>query len=932
MAVMQTTSPASKNKPAPYGLSRPDEAWVAKTLKQLSLRDKIAQLIQVRVTGRFRNRLSPEFREIEQEIRQNHIGGVVLFAGNVYESALLLNDLQTISKLPLLVSSDFERGASLRVADTTSFPWSMAIGATGSENYAYQEGAITAREARALGVHWIFAPVMDVNNNPDNPVINVRSYGEDPRTVARLGSAFIRGARDNGVLTTAKHFPGHGDTAVDSHIGLPVIGSDQERLDSVELVPFRSAVEAGVDSIMTAHIAVPQITGNPSLPATLSPQILTELLRDRLKFSGLIVTDALEMGGITTRYWSGLAAIRALQAGADTLLLPTDTNVTINEVARAVKRGDIPEARIDESVKRLLAAKTRLGLHLRRTVATEQIEKVVAAPENQQIAQEMANHSITLLRDENRLVPLDPRRDRLVFSLVLSSEPDSAPGAAFQAEMRRRFTSIRTASVDTRLSDDVVDRILKDASEADVIVCATLVSVVTGKGSISLGESQRTLLEKILAYNKPVIWVAFGNPYVLSLYPQARTYICTFSHADVSQIAAARALSGAVAIGGKTPVSIPSCARAGDGLVVPRLDMTLKHATPDSMGLPPSAFEETKRLLASFVSDHSFPSASLIVGYHGAIVLDAAAGPLENSPESPRANADTIYDLDSLSQVVGTTSAAMMQVEAGRLLLNAAVQDYLPEFQGSNKNKVKVRDLLTHTAGLPASLPFYKTARGYTEVLKKVYDTPLEFDPGSRTQYSDLGLIMLGEIISRAAGYPLDRFLSQRLFTPLGMTSTMYRPSKSLLERIAATGNDPWRNRTVRGEVHDENAFAMGGVSGNAGLFSSARDLAVFSQMLLNGGLYDHRRYLKPGTIVMARATGWQKPAADRWTGRVFTGSAFGHSGIGGTSLWIDPGKQLFIILLSNGSGPEPANDQIENARKAICESIVKAVTDAQGK
>jgi beta-glucosidase-like glycosyl hydrolase len=310
--------------------------------------------VHIRVTGRFLNRRNPAFLELEERVRRNHVGGVILFAGNIYESAVLLNKLQAASPLPLLVAADFERGASFRIADTTSFPWTMAIGATGSEEFAYAQGAITAKESRALGVHWIFAPVLDVNNNPDNPVINIRAYGEDPQLVSRLGCAFIRGARENGVLTTAKHFPGHGDTATDSHIGLPVVPFDESRLESVELAPFRSALAAGVDSVMTAHVAVPGITGEPETPATMSGRILTTLLRGKLGFHGLIVTDALEMGSITTRYWTGQAAVLAIQAGADLLLLPPDPEVAIEEVARAVERGDISLAQINRSVEKVL--------------------------------------------------------------------------------------------------------------------------------------------------------------------------------------------------------------------------------------------------------------------------------------------------------------------------------------------------------------------------------------------------------------------------------------------------------------------------------------------------------------------------------------------------------------------------------------------------
>jgi beta-glucosidase-like glycosyl hydrolase/CubicO group peptidase (beta-lactamase class C family) len=906
----------------------------------MSMRDKVAQLVAVRVPGRFLNRRAAEFKAIESEVRRNHVGGLVLFAGNIYESAILLNELQTGSILPLLVAADFERGASFRITDTTSFPWTMALGAAGSEEFAHQEGAITAREARAIGVHWIYAPVMDVNNNPDNPVINIRSFGEDPELVARLGAAFIRGARENGALTTAKHFPGHGDTATDTHIGLAVVPSDMARLNDVELVPFKSAIKAGVDSIMTAHVAVPQVTGSASVPATLSPRILTGMLRDELRFRGLVVTDAMEMGGITTHYWTGQAAIRALQAGADMLLLPPESDVAIEEVLRGIGRGDLSEKRINESVERILSAKSRLGLQRRRTVDIAQIAVTAAAPESQALAQNIAQRAITAVRDNQHLLPLNPLSPKKLFSLALSSDPDLAPGAVFQSEMRRRFPSLSAAALDTRMAEDLTSSILKRAAEADVIVCAAIVRVVSGRGSIVFPEGQAHLIAQILAMQKPTIFLSFGNPYILRAVPDVGSYLAAFSYADVSQIAAARALAGEFAVDGRMPVSIPGCSKVGDGLQIPKLDMTLAKKSPEALGLPKDAFADTQKLLASYAQQKAFPGASLVVGFRGAVILDTAVGSLDYGASSEKVTGDTIYDLASLSKAIGTTSAAMMLVQSGKLLLDAPVQDYLPEFQGPNKNKVRVRNLLTHTAGFPAFLPIYKEAQGYDSLLRAVFALPLDYEPGSKSIYSDFGMILLGEIVSRASALPLDRYLSQNLFGPLGMKSTLYKPPKTLWPRIAPTENDPWRNRVVRGEVHDENAFAMGGVAGHAGLFSDAHDLAIFAQMMLNRGVYDHRRFFNAEVVARftslqepaegARGLGWGKPSDSNWTGPLFSAAAYGHTGFTGTSIWIDPRRQLFIILLTNRVHPSRENTQIDEARRTIAESVVKAVGAAE--
>jgi beta-N-acetylhexosaminidase len=851
-----------------------EEIWADNALKSLSLREKIAQLVQIRISGKFLNRRSADFQAIRNQIKQNHVGGVVLFAGNVYESAVLLNDLQSISKLPLIVAADFERGASFRIADTTSFAWTMAVGATGSEQFAYRQGLITARESRALGVHWIFAPVMDVNNNPDNPVIGIRSFGEDPELVSRLGSAFIRGARNGGVLTTAKHFPGHGDTATDSHLGLAVVHSDMAKLEAVELAPFRSAIEAGVDSIMTAHVAVPQLTGEPETPATLSSKILNDLLRNSLNFKGLVVTDALDMGGITNHYWTGLAAVRAIQAGSDILLLPPDPTVAINEVVRAVKRGDISESRINESVRKVLGIKNRLKLHQKRTVAISHVSETVASPESIRLAQDIADRSITVLKDELKLLPIDPTSYPRIFSIVLTPDLESAPGAVFQSEMRRRFPLIQTLWVNARISDDLSSVIDKAVSESDLIVCSTLERLVSGQNAVALSESQQKIFDKLLAARKRLIWVAFGNPYIFRLAPQTGTYVCTFSYSDVSQIAAAKALAGEIGISGRMPISIPGYSKAGDGLEIQKLEMILKPAP--ELGISKAGSERVTQLLNSFVETGVFPGAELVVGHQGRIVRDQAVGKTGYSNDSPQASPDTIYDAASLSSLVGISSAAMLAAESKSFVLEAPVMDYIPERKGTDTGKLRLRDLW------------------------KALANEANLKPGGTDANEDL----LRIILSRATGISPERFLAEHLFKPLGMNSTFYQPPRRFPGGIAYSGE-----------------------SQNAGLFCNARDLAVFAQMLLNRGIYNHRRYLDLETIerLSGSQSPWSKPSDSDWTGKVFSPQAFGHNTASGSMLWIDPAKQLFIVLLANGRRD---NGRVLESQRNICESVIATIPD----
>jgi beta-N-acetylhexosaminidase len=837
--------PAFSAAPLKYKIGSPNTLWVTQNLKRLSLREKISQLIQIRVQGKFLNRQDPDLLALKEQVTKNRVGGAVLFAGNVYESAVLLNELQTLAKLPLLVAADFERGAAFRIADTTSFPWTMAIGATGSERFAYQEGSITAQESRAMGVHWIYAPVMDVNNNPENPVINIRSYGEDPQLVARLGSAFIRGAHDGGVLTTAKHFPGHGDTATDSHLGLAIVRSNLARLESVELLPFRSAISAGVDSIMTAHVAVPELTGSSESPATLSGKILTDLLRQSLNFSGIVVTDALEMGGVSNRYWSGLAAVKAIQAGADVLILPLNVATAIDEIERAVKRGEITESRIDRSVEKILRAKSSLGLDRNRIASIGQIGVSVSKPQSVKLAQEIADCSITAVKDEQHLLPIDSLKQRRIFSLVLSSDTETNPLSVFQAELRRRFTSIRTMWIDTRISEELANEIERTASESDLILCSTVVRLSSGQPASPFTLRQRVIIESLFASKKPVIWTAFGNPYVYRLAPQAGTYLCTFSYSDTSQIAAAKALSGEIPIQGKMPASIPPFFNYGDGLQIPRTDMLLGTATSQE------SFAESKQLVSSLIESGTIPGAAIIIGQNNSIVWEHYAGKLGLAKVSSK----SIFDLSSLAGVVGTTSAAMMSLASKDLILSAPVRDYLPENSSSNPATLSIKDLLMR----------YSVAA------------------------TDSDMLLLNSIVSRASGISLDRFLAARLFVPLGMKGALFKPPRS------------------------------------ATLNSSARDIAVFAQMLLNGGVYDYRRYFERSILAQFTgipAMGWSKPSVTNWSKKLFSSTAFGHNASSGIALWIDPEKQLFIVLLTNA----PDKQKTADAQRLIIESLVRAL------
>lgn len=579
-AMSAATSARRRPKPASRGVALPPvkaSATVKRWMRNMTLRDEVAQLVFIQFHGEAPNSRSRAYRTFMRLIAETRVGGLVLTNatnGHVvkkaepYALAAFLNRLQRVAHVPLLVGGDFERGASMRVDGTTVFPHAMAFGAAGDPELTRYEGAVTAREARAMGVQWVYYPVADVNSNPDNPIINIRSFGENPEQVAAQVKAFIEGAHSDkrdSVLTTAKHFPGHGDTAVDSHLNMPTITADRQRLERVELLPFRAAIDAGVDSIMTAHVAVPALAP-PNVPATLSPAILTDLLRNQMGFKGLVVTDALEMGGIANGFSSGDAAVRALEAGADVLLMPPNPDAAIRAVVAAVGSGHLSRARIRDSVVKLLSAKEKLGLDRRRTVDAESMGDVLDSPEANEKAQEIADRAVTLVRNTGSVVPLaDPARACYV---VLPESRDSTEGQVFAQEVRKRAPQAEVDTFDPSMSAADLDAALARLISCPMYAVAAFATVAAYRGSVGLDGNLPHLVETLERSGKPVAFVALGNPYLLRSFPNVTAYLATFSNVPPSERAAVRALWGEIDIRGHLPVSIPGQANLGDGIQV----------------------------------------------------------------------------------------------------------------------------------------------------------------------------------------------------------------------------------------------------------------------------------------------------------------------------------------------------------------------------
>ena len=571
-------SEARVEVPVPVLLTR---SWAERTLEQLTIEEKAGQLLMPWVLGDFAPEGSEGHERIFNFIEDLKIGGLIMSVGTPFGVAAKLNALQAQSDLPLLVAADLETGAGFRMrgavqmpgtidlGGATDFPSLMAVGATGNEEFAYEMGRITAVEARALGVHVPFAPVLDVNNNPDNPIINVRSFGEDPQQVAEMGIAFVRGVQDNGAIATGKHFPGHGDTDVDSHVGLPVILHDRARMDSVELQPFRRAIDSGMGAIMSAHISVPSLNGGEREPSTLSHEVLTEILREELGFRGIVFTDAMDMSAVARQFRSGEAAVRALEAGADVILMPASVSGAIEGIVEAVRSGRLTEDRLDLSVMRVLETKENAGLHEDRYVSLEEIPRTVGIPEHEEVADQIARKSITLLKNGNDLLPLAGTRSARVMSVSYRRSSDVLAGRYFNRAMRETYPRLRAIEVDGDTSDDRYQELRRLAREQAFVVVGTYVTSVNVSGSFTLPEELVEFVRYLDQIGVPHTVVSFGNPYLVADFPDVRSYLLAWSGSEASQRAAAAAMLGHAPIAGRIPTRIPPFFEIGDGIQIP---------------------------------------------------------------------------------------------------------------------------------------------------------------------------------------------------------------------------------------------------------------------------------------------------------------------------------------------------------------------------
>lgn len=900
-------------------------AWADSVFKTLSKEEKIAQLMVIRA----HSNLGPDHvQQVSDLIQKYNVGALCWFQGGPLRQANLNNYYQSIAKTPLMMTIDGEWGLGMRLDSVFKFPYQLTLGALSNEQLVYQMGKAIGEQCKRLGIHVNYAPVVDINNNPNNPVIGYRSFGQDKNKVAKFGVAYVKGLQDAGVMACAKHFPGHGDVDVDSHLDLPVINKSMDQLNDLELYPFKELFKAGVGSVMIAHLSIPAIDNTPNLPTSLSKNNITDLLRDELDYEGLTFTDALEMKGVSKYFPAGEAAVQALIAGNDMLCLPEDVPAAIDAIEKAIKNKRLKQKDIDNKVKKVLLAKYHLGLNRPQLVDTANLLADLNT-KTDAIRAQVARNTITVMNNTTHLLPIMNTRnlayvgigaDSTLFGSRLKNELNADTYYLNYKDSDARASQILDAIRTNKYSKIIVgihNYALKPANNYGISTTA-----------INLWDSLQSPLTASFV---------FGNVYGAKNFLNAPTLVALYQDDEITQNVAADFIEGKLASNGKLPVTIAN-ASFGTGIAIRRFVPT--GVAPEWLAID--------SIVRDGIARRAFPGAQVLAIQNGEIKYHKAFGRFEYDPKSMPVSLESIYDLASVTKISAATVSIMKLYEEGKVDIVKTLGDYLPSMRGSNKADLKLTDILLHQAGLPAGINFWgktvdaKTKRpssdyysdvpkpGFTvpvasglylrndwedTMMKMIADAPLGVK--GKYVYSDIDFILLGKIIEAVSGMPLDEYVHQTFYEPLGMSTTGFKPFVHFgVERVTPTEEDNYfRRQLMRGYVHDESAAMFGNVSGNAGLFSNAYDLSLLYQMLLNGGLLNGQRYLKKETIdffnqyhsdISRRGYGFDKPEKDNATRKEPYPSAlaspetFGHTGFTGTCVWVDPESKLVYIFLSN--------------------------------
>jgi beta-glucosidase-like glycosyl hydrolase/CubicO group peptidase (beta-lactamase class C family) len=939
------------------------QAWADSILRRMTLEEKVGQLFMV---ATYSNKDEGEYSYIEHLVREYHLGGLIFMQGSPGAQVKLVNRYQAAARIPLLIAQDAEWGPAMRLSQAPSFPKNMTLGAITEDSLLFQMGKVMAGQLRRLGVGMNFAPVADVNNNPLNPVINVRSFGENKYLVARKSILLARGMQSGGVLPCAKHFPGHGDTDTDSHLALPLIPHSTARLDTLELYPFAKLVEAGIPSMMVGHLSVPALDPSPNTASSVSPKIVAGLLRKSMGYEGLIVTDALNMKGVAQYYPPGGTALQAFLAGNDLLLFPDNIPLSFRTLLDALRTGRISEAELDQRVRNVLMAKQKAGIFPYRSLPEQGVLSDLFTAEYAQLQRRLYEEAMTLVCNPGEVLPLGRLESRKIALVQVGGGSDALLNSL------RSYASITPFSLRADFSEAEEAQLLARLKGFNTVILAYGGMSAQAARDYGISAQGRGLPER-LGPEKEAIVVLLGSPYAAGLFSGEQPLLVAYEAEEAAQQAAAAALFGGIALRGRLPVSASPRFPAGSGVELRA--QRLGFGLPEDAGMDGRVLAQIDSLALSYIAKAAMPGCAVLVLRGGRVVHAQGYGQTLFGPKGESIDPFRHrYDLASLTKVCATTLCVMRLWEQGRLDLEAPVADYLPELAGSDKGALPIRRLLQHNAGFPAYIAFqeltfldpikriphpkyysYQPSLGYSYPVAQgffgsdslqdlIWQTLLsaELRNGERMVYSDLGLILLGRIVERVAGQPLDACAAQWFYEPLGMHQTGFQPAlKGAGADCPPTEIDSrWRNSVIQGYVHDPAAAMMGGVAGHAGLFATASDLAKLAQMLKNGGSYGGVQYLRPETIAFftarqssssRRGLGWDKPdpgEASANVSRYASAATFGHTGFTGTCLWVDPEWDLAFIFLSNRTYPSASNRLLmqDSVRAKLMDKAYEAI------
>ncbi len=937
------------------------QAWVDGTYNSLSLEERIGQLFMV-MAHSDQDRANAE--KILALISEHSIGGVIFSTGGPMRQARLTNEFQEKSRIPLLIGQDAEWGLAMRLDSTYAFPWNLTLGAIQDSTILARVGMQIGKHAKRLGVHINFAPDIDVNINPMNPIIGNRSFGEDPYNVSKKGVAFMKGMQEAGILASAKHFPGHGDTAVDSHHSLPVIDVSRSRLDNVELLPYKDLIREGVNSVMVAHLNVPSLEPNPEIPASLSRNTIRKVLREEMGFEGLIITDALNMKGVSGKEESGNAELKAFLAGNDILLMPKDLTQAKNKLAKAYYSGLISEERLEESVKKILAAKYKSGLYNYQAVALDGLVEDLNSLDNDVIYEEAIEAAITVVKNKFDLIGIKNLENKKIAYVKMGA----AESDVFY-ETLNRYTEV------TPVAARDINTLKRKLTEFNLVIIGIHKDNSSPWKPFKLSQKELLWLQELARMRTSnLILTLFAKPYALldvTDFNDIDGVVVGYQNSELAQQKVAQLLFGAIPASGRLPVTGHEEFPVNTGIDLNSL-RRLGYSSPERVGMSSSRLALIDSLMNQGIDSLMFPGAQVLVARRGKVIYNKSFGKPTYTADLP-VSTDQIYDLASLTKILATLPLVMKMEEEGKIALNDTFSELIPEYQDTELKDVTVLKALSHYGRLPSWIAFYletlnkqrrpssefykdKPVNGYSiRVTEGLYLQDAYTDSiynrigrqslkSNRYRYSDVAYYVLKKYIEEKEGATLDQLLDRFLYKPIGATRTTFNPMDKFPKNniVPSEIDNYYRYRTVQGFVHDMGAAMQGGVGGHAGLFSNANDVAKIMQMYLQGGYYGGTRFLEQRTVEkfnkcyfchkeVRRGVGFDKPQLkDKGpTCGCVSRKSFGHSGFTGTYTWADPEAELVYVFLSNRTYPSSTNRLLVKSelrtriQKAIYDSII---------